>query len=93
MRIAKNSFQGGNVRKGLKESISVVNRSIFPGIGARNPRRNVETKRVERITTYLRMFRSFMLQPYRKFHLPSSAKFGSRPPCLLLITPKKYIDV
>ena len=39
----------------------------FPGIGARNPKREAATKRAVRETTYLGIFRSGMFQRYRKF--------------------------
>ena len=65
-RIKKNIFQGGSDRKGSNDSMSVLSRSNFPGIGARNPVRNAATKRIERTTIYLNMFRSGMFQGYRK---------------------------
>jgi hypothetical protein len=66
-RITKNIFQGDNVRKGPKASISVPNRSIFPGNGARNPVRNAAKKRAVRKTMYRGMFRSGIFQLYRIF--------------------------
>jgi len=59
-RIKRNIFQGGSDRKGLNDSMSVTIRSIFPGIGAKNPVRNATTKRAVRETTYSGIFRSGM---------------------------------
>lgn len=66
-KIKKNIFQGDNIRKGSRESMSVPNSSIFPGIGTRNPVRNAVTKKAVREITYRGMFRSGMYERYRKF--------------------------
>jgi hypothetical protein len=78
----KNIFQGDNDNIGLRESLSVPSRSIFPGIGARNPARNAATKRTVRETRYRGMFRSGMFQRYRKFQRTAATEI-LLPPILL----------
>ncbi len=62
-RMTKNVFQGGNFRKGSKATLSLASRSIFPGIEAKNPRRNAAMKRAARDMTYRAMFRSEISYP------------------------------